>query len=63
MVKNLPANARDAGDPSSSPESGGSPEKGVATHSNILAWKTRQTEEPSGLESDMTEHTPRASVI
>ena len=26
-------------------------EKGVATHSSILAWKIPQTEEPGGLQS------------
>ena len=26
-------------------------EKGVATHSNILAWRIPQTEEPGGLQS------------
>ena len=26
-------------------------EKGVATHSSILAWRIPQTEEPSGLQS------------
>ena len=30
-------------------------EKEMATHSNILAWRTPWTEEPGGLESDMTE--------
>ena len=34
-------------------------EKGMATHSNILAWRIPQTEEPGGLqghkESDTTE--------
>ena len=34
MVKNMPANA---GDPGSIPGLGRSPEKGVATHSSILA--------------------------
>ena len=37
-------------------------EEGMATHSNILAWRIPWTEEPGGLqsmgsqESDMTEH-------
>ena len=26
-------------------------EKGIVTHSSILAWRTPQTEEPGGLES------------
>ena len=48
MVKNLPANARDAGsilgreDPL---------EKEIATHSSILAWEIPWTEEPDGLQS------------
>ena len=58
MVKNLPAIwetwAQSLGreDP---------PEKGMATHSSILAWRIPWTEEPGGLqskgceESDMTE--------
>ena len=36
MVKNFPASA---GDVSSIPESGKSPEEETATHSSILAWK------------------------
>ena len=34
-------------------------EKGMATHSSILAWRSPWTEEPGGLqskESDTTEH-------
>ena len=58
MVKNLPAmremqvQSLGWGDPL---------EKGMATHSSILAWRTPWTEEPDGLqsmdckESDMTE--------
>ena len=43
-------------------------EKGMATHSSILAWRILQTEEPGGLQSlgsqsDMTEQlTFRASL-
>ena len=48
VVKNLPANARDAG---LIPGLGRSLEKGMATHSNILTWKTLWTEELSGLQS------------
>ena len=56
MVKNLPANAGDVGleDPL---------EKGMATHSSILAWRIPWTEELGGLcspwghkQSDMIEH-------
>ena len=47
MVKNLPINAGDVGslgqeDPL---------EKGMATHSSILAWRSPWTEEPGGLQS------------
>ena len=61
MVKNLPANARDAGDRGLIPGWGRSLEKGMATYSNILAWIIPWTGEPGGLqsrghiESDMTE--------
>ena len=49
-----------AGDPSSIPGLGRSPGgEGMATHSNILAWRIPRTEEPGGLwgrkESDTTE--------
>ena len=40
VVKNLPANRGDAGDPL---------EEEMATHSSILAWEIPQTEEPGGL--------------
>ena len=46
MVKNLPYTAGDLG---SIPGLGSSPEKGMATPSNILAWKIPWTEEPGGL--------------
>ena len=60
MVKNLPATAGDAG---SIPGSEDPLEKGMATHSSILAWRIPWTEEPGGLryspqgreESDATE--------
>ena len=41
------------------PGSGRSPEKEMATHPNILAWKIPWTEEPGGLQcmrSQKTEH-------
>ena len=47
MVKNLPANAADAGYTGSIPESERSSGEGNGTHSNILAW----TEEPGRLQS------------
>ena len=43
--------ACNAGDMGSIPGSGRSPEKGMATHSSILAWKIPWTEEPDGLQS------------
>ena len=49
QVKNPPANAQESGD--SFPGSGRSPEKEMATHSIILAWKIPWTEDPGGLQS------------
>ena len=43
--------ACNAGDVSSDPGSGRSPEEGIATHSNVLAWSNAWTEEPDGLQS------------
>ena len=43
--------ACNGGDPGSIPGSGSSLEKGMATHSSILAWKIPWTEEPEGLQS------------
>ena len=40
-----------AGDPGSIPGSGRSLEKGMATHSSVLAWRIPWTEEPGGLQS------------
>ena len=51
VVKNLPANAGNSRDVSSIPGSGRSLEKGLATHSSILAWRTPWTEEPGRLQS------------
>ena len=48
MVKNPPASS---GDLNLIPGSGRSMEKGMATHSGILAWRIPWTEEPSGLQS------------
>ena len=39
------------GDPSSVPGSEDPLEKGMATHSSILAWRIPWTEEPGGLQS------------
>ena len=48
VVKNLPANAREAG---SIPGSGRFLEKEMATHFSTLAWKIPWMEEPGGLQS------------
>ena len=48
MVKNMPANAGDAG---SIPGWEDYLEKEMATHSSILAWEIPRTEEPGGLQS------------
>ena len=61
MVKNLPA-MQLTGVQSLGQED--PPEKGLAIHSSILAWRTPWTEEPGGLqvmghkESDHTEELP-----
>ena len=44
MVKNLPANERDAGDMVLIPGL-----EAMATHSGILAWRIPWTEKPGGL--------------
>ena len=49
MVKNLPANAGDVRDSGLIPGLGRSMEKGMATHSGILAWRIPWTEEPGRL--------------
>ena len=46
VIKNPPANARDAG---SIPVSGSSPGEGNGNHSSILTWEIPWTEEPGGL--------------
>ena len=51
MVKNLPAIAGDIGARVQSLGQEDPLEKGLATHSSILAWKTPWTEEPGGLQS------------
>ena len=48
MVNNLPAKVGDKG---SIPGLGSSLEKGMATHSSILAWEIPWTEEPDRLPS------------
>ena len=49
MVKNPPASAGDTG---LIPGSGNPLEKGMATHSSILAWEIPWTEEPGRLQSN-----------
>ena len=53
VVKNLPAYARDLREVQGfDPQIGKIPlEEGMATHSNILAWRIPWTEEPGGLQS------------
>ena len=51
MVKNPPANAGDIRDLVQSLDGEDSLEKGMATHSSILAWSIPWTEEPGGLQS------------
>ena len=43
--------SRNSWDPGSIPVLGNPLEKGMATHSSILAWRTPWTEEPGGLQS------------
>ena len=50
IVKNV-AIARNVGDLGSIPGSGRSLEKGMVTHSSILAWKIPWTDELGGLQS------------
>ena len=49
MVKNPPANAGDIRATSSIPGQEDPLEESMATHSNVLAWRTPWTEEPVGL--------------
>ena len=51
VVKNPPVNAEDTRDTGSIPGSEDPLEKGMATHSSILAWRIPWTEEPGGLHS------------
>ena len=48
-VKNPPANAGDIRDGDSIPGLEDPLQEGMATHSNILAWRIPWTEEPRGL--------------
>ena len=49
VVKNLPANAGDAGNAGLIPEWGRSPGVGNGNHSSILSWRIPRTEEPGRL--------------
>ena len=51
VLKNPLANTGDIRDVGSIPGLGRSPEKGMATHFTILAWRIPWTEEPGGLQS------------
>ena len=51
VVKNLPANAGDRKMWVQSLVQEDPLEKGIATHSSILAWKISWTEKPNGLQS------------
>ena len=51
VVKNPPVNAGDTRDTGSIPGSEDPLEKGMTTHSSILAWRIPWTEEPGGLHS------------
>ena len=51
MVKNLAANAGDVRDMGSIPGQEDSLEKGMATHSNVLAWRILWAKEPGRLQS------------
>ena len=55
MVKNPPTNAGNVRDVSSTPGSGRSLEKVMATHSSILAWRIPWREEPGRLQSMRSE--------
>ena len=50
MVKNPPASAGGIRDVGSIPSGEDPLEEGIATHSNILAWRIPWTEEPGGLQ-------------
>ena len=50
-VKNLPAMQEDTGEVGLIPGSEDLLEEGMATYSNILAWRISCTKEPGGLQS------------
>ena len=49
MIKNLPAKGENIREVGSIPRLGRSPGGGMATQSDILAWRIPWTEEPGGL--------------
>ena len=51
MVKNLPTSAGDIRDKGLIPGREDPLEKGMATHSSVLAWRIPWTEGPGGLQS------------
>ena len=51
VIKNLPANAREARDAGSILGWGDPLEEGMATHFSILVWRIPWTEEPGRLQS------------
>ena len=63
VVKNPPDNTGDIRDTGSIPGSGRSPEEGMATHSSILAWRIRRTEEPGGLQSIVSQRVGHTEAI
>ena len=63
VVKNLPPNAGDLRDAGSIPDSGGSFEEGMATHSSIPAWEAPWTEEPGGLQPMGSQSRTRMSTL
>ena len=63
MVQNLPANAGDTGYVDLIPGLGRSLEKGMATHSSILAWGISWTEEPGDLQSTGSQELDTTEVI
>ena len=62
VVKYLPAKAEEPRDAVSITGSRRSLEKGMATHSRILAWKIPRTEEPGGLQTMALHSQTRLSV-
>ena len=52
------ASAYNAGDPGSIPDQEDPLEKGMATHSSILAWRIPWTEGPGGVQSSLDVNCP-----